>query len=83
MAGDHGSQAIVRTIIDLARNLGLETVAEGVETPDLLCRLGELGCRYAQGFGIAGPMSAAELVDWQPGQPGAASPHRPDGSLTP
>ena len=53
------SEAIVRSIIELARNLGLETVAEGVEDERVSERLIGLGCDYVQGFAIARPMPAA------------------------
>ena len=45
---------IVRTTIDLARNLGLEVVAEGVETAAILRDLGDLSCDVAQGFFLYG-----------------------------
>ena len=55
---------IVRSTIDLARNLGLHVVAEGVETREVWIELGELGCDYAQGWYLGRPMPAAELPDW-------------------
>ena len=42
----------------LAHNLDLEVVAEGVETPDQLEKLQELGCDYAQGFLLGRPLDA-------------------------
>ena len=56
--------AVVSALVDLAHQLDLDVVAEGVEsreTWDLLCRI---GCDYAQGFYIAAPMSAEKLTDW-------------------
>jgi diguanylate cyclase (GGDEF)-like protein len=47
---------MVRTIIALAHNLGLDTVAEGVETAEQARRLAALGCDYAQGFYFARPL---------------------------
>ena len=41
---------MVRAIVALAHNLGMDVVAEGVETPDQLSQLRALGCEYAQGF---------------------------------
>jgi diguanylate cyclase (GGDEF)-like protein len=58
------SEAIVRSIIDLARNLGLETVAEGVEDAGVSERLLSLGCDYVQGFAIARPMPADAMLRW-------------------
>ena len=58
------SEAIVRSIIELARNLGLETVAEGVEDEEVCDRLTSLGCDYVQGFAIARPMPADAMLRW-------------------
>ena len=55
---------IVRSTIDLARNLGLHVVAEGVETREVWDELGELGCDYAQGWYLGRPMPASDLPDW-------------------
>jgi diguanylate cyclase (GGDEF)-like protein/PAS domain S-box-containing protein len=54
-----GAGEIVRTILALARTLGLEAVAEGVETQEQLAFLRAEGCGYAQGFGLYRPMPAA------------------------
>jgi diguanylate cyclase (GGDEF)-like protein len=56
--------AIVRSTIDLAHDLGLEVVAEGVETPEARDRLAALGCDAAQGRFIAEPAPAAEIRRW-------------------
>jgi diguanylate cyclase (GGDEF)-like protein len=48
---------LVKTIIALAHNLGIEVIAEGVETPTQLRLLASLGCEYAQGFLFAEPLS--------------------------
>jgi EAL domain-containing protein (putative c-di-GMP-specific phosphodiesterase class I) len=50
--------AIVKTIIQLGRNLNLAITAEGVETAAQLCTLRELGCDEAQGYLIAKPLPA-------------------------
>jgi diguanylate cyclase (GGDEF)-like protein len=65
------SEAIVRSIIELARNLHLETVAEGVEDGRAFERLIRLGCDYAQGFALARPMPADAMLRWllENGQP--------------
>jgi EAL domain-containing protein (putative c-di-GMP-specific phosphodiesterase class I) len=54
---------IVRTIIELARVLGMDVVAEGIETFDQFLFLRKLGCRYGQGFLFARPMPAAEVTN--------------------
>jgi diguanylate cyclase (GGDEF)-like protein/PAS domain S-box-containing protein len=58
------SSEIVKTIVDLARSLDMDVVAEGVETADQLEQLSALGCQYVQGYYIAKPASAqkAEAV---------------------
>jgi EAL domain-containing protein (putative c-di-GMP-specific phosphodiesterase class I) len=58
------SEAIVRSIIELARNLRLETVAEGVEDERAGELLMRLGCDYAQGFAIARPMAGNSMRAW-------------------
>lgn len=52
---------IVKTVLALARNLGLKTVAEGIETEHQLRALKELGCDGGQGFLFAKPMEIDEL----------------------
>jgi diguanylate cyclase (GGDEF)-like protein len=63
MLEDQDSMEIVRTIIDLGRNLGKTTVAEGVETDAQLETLRELGVDQVQGFYIARPMPAENATD--------------------
>lgn len=58
------SRAIAGSIVSLAWNLGLEPIAEGVETEEQRNILCELGCRQAQGFLFARPLSAADLTDF-------------------
>jgi EAL domain-containing protein (putative c-di-GMP-specific phosphodiesterase class I) len=55
---------IVRSLVELSRNLGLRTVAEGVESKDAWDRLREFGCEQAQGFLISRPIPAAQFVSW-------------------
>jgi EAL domain-containing protein (putative c-di-GMP-specific phosphodiesterase class I) len=62
MTSDHDDAAIVRSTIELAHNLGLELVAEGVEDQETLELLAALGCDLAQGFHLARPMPAADLA---------------------
>ena len=62
MTGDPDDAAIVRSTIELAHNLGLQLVAEGVENQETLELLASLGCDVAQGFHLARPMPAADLA---------------------
>jgi diguanylate cyclase (GGDEF)-like protein len=55
---------IVRATVDLGKNLGLRTVAEGVEDLQTFDRLAEFGCDEAQGFYISKPISAIEFTRW-------------------
>jgi diguanylate cyclase (GGDEF)-like protein len=63
MTRDHASDAIVRSILDLARNMNLFVVAEGIEDRDAWDRLQRLGCSQAQGFYMAKPTPAARIAD--------------------
>ena len=58
MCGDDGTLAIVQAILGLSARLGLEVVAEGVETPEELEMLQTLGCGLVQGFLTGRPMSS-------------------------
>ncbi|MEZ5243751.1 MAG: EAL domain-containing protein [Acidimicrobiales bacterium] len=62
--GDEAAATIVKSIISLGQNLGLDVVAEGVETPSAMTRLSMLGCDYAQGYLFAHPMPYDELADY-------------------
>jgi diguanylate cyclase (GGDEF)-like protein len=60
--------ALVRGLIEIGHSLGLAVVAEGVETRDAWNILAAWGCDYAQGFYVATPRPAEELVDWLRGR---------------
>ncbi len=60
MGENEGSEKIVRSVASLGRDLGLEVVAEGVETVAVARRLAALGCHYGQGFGYAPALDARE-----------------------
>ncbi|MDG6105981.1 EAL domain-containing protein [Dactylosporangium aurantiacum] len=64
VASDPDDAAIVRSMIDLARALGLRIVAEGVEDERTWRMLVEAGCDLAQGWYFARPMPPARLLDW-------------------
>lgn len=59
LSGHADSGEIVRTIVALAHNLGISVVAEGVERPEQLRMLRDLGCEFAQGFLLSHPLEAA------------------------
>ncbi len=59
-----GNLAVARYTIELARTLGLTTIAEGVEEESNLRILEELGCDEAQGFLFARPAPAEECLAW-------------------
>lgn len=61
----HGNQPmhIVRNIIELARALSIDVVAEGIETCEQFSMLRKLGCRYGQGFLFAPPLPADRMSD--------------------
>jgi diguanylate cyclase (GGDEF)-like protein len=56
--------AIVRSMVDLARGLGLGVVAEGVETEETWRHLHDLGCTSAQGFYLSRPLAAEDVLPW-------------------
>ncbi len=62
MTRDASDAVIVRSTIDLAHNMGLSVVAEGVEDEATLERLRALGCDIAQGFLLSRPVSAVEIA---------------------
>ncbi len=64
MSTSNADAAIVRTVIDLAHNLGKQVCAEGVEDEATWRRLCEMGCDLAQGYWIARPLPAPELDRW-------------------
>jgi diguanylate cyclase (GGDEF)-like protein/PAS domain S-box-containing protein len=67
MTSNPMDKVIVSSTIDLAHNLGLEVVAEGVETDAQLAMLTDLGCDIAQGFLISDPMDGDGLRKWMMG----------------
>jgi diguanylate cyclase (GGDEF)-like protein len=68
MVRDEGDAAIVRSTIDLARHLGLEVVAEGVESAEIYDDLAQLRCDVAQGFFLSRPIPAEALRAWMAAQ---------------
>jgi diguanylate cyclase (GGDEF)-like protein len=66
--GSARSAALVKSIIDLGHNLGLNVVAEGVETTETHDVLTELGCNMVQGYLLARPMPGEQLEQWYAAQ---------------
>lgn len=64
LAKNEDDQIMVRTLISLAQNLGLNTVAEGVEDEEALSLLTEMGCTKAQGFYLSRPLPAKDFATW-------------------
>jgi EAL domain-containing protein (putative c-di-GMP-specific phosphodiesterase class I) len=73
MLGDENDAVIVRSTIDLAHNLGLRVVAEGVEDYDTWVQLAELGCDMAQGYYVSRPVPAGQLAKMIQSQPTAGN----------
>ena len=76
MNEDENDAMIVRSTIDLAHNLGLEVVAEGVESEEALNLLRLLDCDGAQGYYISRPMSVTALEQWLLDSPYCANMER-------
>lgn len=74
MLNDASDRAIVESVIFLAQRFAHPVLAEGVETPEHARMLRQLGCNFVQGYGIARPMPAGEVVAWS--QSWLANGHR-------
>jgi len=61
---DSEQQRMIGAILTMAERLGVETLAEGVETAGEHALLAQLGCTHVQGFGIAKPMPFESTMDW-------------------
>ncbi|MBI3595069.1 MAG: bifunctional diguanylate cyclase/phosphodiesterase [Nitrospirae bacterium] len=64
MATDKDDETIVRSTIDLAHNLGLKVVAEGVENQETWNGLAAMGCDELQGYFISRPLLPVQLIEW-------------------
>jgi len=60
---DPRAAAVVRAVVNLAHELGLTTVAEGVENAETAARLREYGCDVGQGYFFSAPLSAEAVAD--------------------
>jgi EAL domain-containing protein (putative c-di-GMP-specific phosphodiesterase class I) len=61
MTGGEQALQMVRTIVEMAKVLGMDVVAEGIDNPDQYRLLRQLGCRYGQGYLFSKPLSAEAL----------------------
>jgi diguanylate cyclase (GGDEF)-like protein len=64
LATNQEDQVMVKTLVTLAHNLGLRTVAEGVENQESLDFLTEIGCTKAQGFYLSRPLPLGKFNEW-------------------
>jgi EAL domain-containing protein (putative c-di-GMP-specific phosphodiesterase class I) len=85
-SGSTESSTLVETIVRLAQDLGLDTVAEGIETPQQFERMRDTGCRLAQGYLFARPadirfvQQLLTTIERRPGRWGPGSPRLRAGS---
>jgi EAL domain-containing protein (putative c-di-GMP-specific phosphodiesterase class I) len=82
MESEEGDAMIVRSTIDLAHNLGLSVVAEGVENAAIQQRLTEQGCDEAQGYHLSRPVPLAALQAWAELNGHRAEPAYPEFGAT-
>ena len=64
LADDSVVESMVRALNAVGRDIGIETIAERVETRQVLDKLGELGVAFAQGYFIARPTSVQSFEPW-------------------
>ena len=64
IANDHRTAEIVRTVVRLGHNIGLDVVAEGVETEEQLAGLKTMGCDFAQGYLFSLPLDSTAAAIW-------------------
>lgn len=64
LSTDRASEAVVSSMLDLAAKLGLDVVAEGIESEENRRRLVELGCPYGQGYVFSRPIPARDVPDF-------------------
>ena len=88
VASSPDTELIVRSAVHLLRGLGIRSVAEGVESPQVAASLQAMGCDVAQGWQFSRPLNAAAAAAWLarrppapvavPGEPGPAPVHEDD-----
>jgi EAL domain-containing protein (putative c-di-GMP-specific phosphodiesterase class I) len=77
MIRDHNAAVIVRSVVQLAKGLGLRVVAEGVESEEAFAQLRALGCEHVQGFFFGPSMREPDFRRWLTTSPWTRAPqHR-------
>jgi EAL domain-containing protein (putative c-di-GMP-specific phosphodiesterase class I) len=66
LGDDATDKAVVRTIIEMCHTLGLEVLAEGIETPEQAASLKEMGCDLGQGYYFGRPLPSDEFAELLP-----------------
>ena len=61
---EKNNERLVRSMITLGKDLGINVLAEGIETPEIQQQLIDMGCQYGQGFLISRPLPATKIIDW-------------------
>ena len=64
MLDEEGDRLLVDSIINLAHNFNISVTAEGVENEDILKKLVQMNCDYAQGYYIGKPMPSEQFKQW-------------------
>ena len=64
MLSNKNNMGLVRSIVLMGHELGLNVVAEGIETTEQMSRLGELGCEYGQGYYLSKPLKVPEVNEF-------------------
>ena len=80
MTRDDNAAVIVRSVVKLAKGLGLSVVAEGVESEEAFARLRSLGCDHVQGFLFGPSMGAERFREWLSTSPWTQSVADPPGA---
>lgn len=64
MLNDESDKSIAESVVSMAKAFNRVVIAEGVETQLHAAKLIEIGCDLGQGYGIAKPMPASDVIDW-------------------
>jgi diguanylate cyclase (GGDEF)-like protein len=69
LPGHHESEEVIKAIVSIAESLDFDVIAEGIEQKAQAEKLQELRCRYGQGFHLARPLAADDVVKWVEAKP--------------